>query len=287
MKRAVFDTLLYVGLALLCGLGGAGMAWVFAEVAGVPGGAAAWVASRPLVPTIAMWALLLPTTLAFARARGLDRAAVGIRRRRPGPELALGLLLGGAMIAGPALLGRLLGGYEPAQSAVATGADALPLLAGLLPALLLAGFGEELAFRGFLLPIWQRAGGLRAGLFVSSLLFTAVHASNPGVTASGFAGILLAGLWLGLARALSGSLWFPAGLHAGWNIATSTAFGLPVSGFELPSLLRWAPTDGAWARGLLGTGFGPEEGLAFHAALVLGTVAVLVLGPLLREAEPS
>jgi membrane protease YdiL (CAAX protease family) len=285
MKRAVFDTLLYIALALVCALAGSTMVWTFVSVAGITETPETWVEANPLAPMVAMWALLVPATIAFARTRGLDRAGLGLRRRRPGPELALGLAFGVTMIAIPAGLGRLLGGYVPATVDTPSGAAALPLLGGVVPALLLAAFGEEVAFRGFVQPLWQRVGGVRAGLLVSSLLFTIVHASNPGLAPAGIAGILLAGVWLGLARLLSGSLWLPAGLHAGWNIATSTVFGLPVSGFEQPALLRWAPTDGTWARGLLGGGFGPEEGLAFHGSLVLGIVAMLVLAPLLREPD--
>jgi len=151
-----------------------------------------------------------------------------------------------------------------------------------LPALAVAAFGEELAFRGVLLPYWQRATSGPAALIVTAVLFVALHGVNPHASLFGWTGIFLAGLWLGVAFQVSGSLWFATGLHFGWNVATSLVLGLPVSGFRLPSLLHWETIDTPLARRLLGGRFGPEEGVAFHLALTISLVVVLVVGAAAR-----
>ncbi len=83
---------------------------------------------------------------------------------------------------------------------------------------------------------------------------------------------------MGVAFQVTQSLWFATGLHLGWNVATSLILGFRVSGFELPSLLRWQTVDSPLAERLLGGSFGPEEGIAFHLSLTVSLVVVLVLG---------
>lgn len=255
-------------------------------VRGDPVDPAVWAASHPLLAAGASWLILVPTIRLFggwlAASAGED---FGIRRGGRAP-FVLGAALGGAMLLGPAGLGALLGGYVPAESTVATGLGALPAILISLPLLALLAFGEELLFRGFLLRYW-RGLGPRGALVATSLLFALVHSANPGVSIPGAVGVMLAGLMLGIARVASGSLWLPAGIHVGWNAATALVAGLPVSGFELPSLARLRSTGGEWSRGLLGGDFGPEEGLAYHGAWMAGIVLVLAVGPWLAQRDST
>lgn len=245
---------------------------------GEPIDASAWAASHPLLTAGASWLILLPTIRLLgtwmAGATGED---FGLRRGGRTP-FVLGAALGAVLLLGPAGLGALAGGYTTAESTAATGLGALPAILLSLPLLALLAFGEELLFRGFLLRYWRGMGPLGA-LVATSALFTAVHSANPGASVPGAVGVMLAGLMLGIARTTSGSLWLPAGIHVGWNAATALGAGLPISGFELPSLARLQPSGGDWARGLLGGEFGPEEGLAYHAAWMAGIVVVLMIGP--------
>lgn len=82
---------------------------------------------------------------------------------------------------------------------------------------LIAGFGEEIAFRGFLL--WYAAGmlGLPAAVLVSSLLFGAAHSYQKKI---GMVFATIAGLVLALAYAWSGSLLLVMFMHASWNMAS-------------------------------------------------------------------
>ncbi len=243
-----------------------------------------WIEARPLVPTLASWAVMLPAVRRVGGwLAGATREEMGlVRTGRSG--FVAGVALGAALLLVRAFVGRMAGDYGPTEAVEVSGFAAIPLLLVVLPSLAVMALGEELLFRGFLLRYWQPSAGPIGALVLTSLLFAGVHAGNPSASLTGAVGVLLAGLMLGMARITSGSLWFPSGIHLGWNAATACVLGLPVSGLELPSLLRWEQLGGeAW----LGGGFGPEEGLAYHAALTLGIGAVLIAGPLLQPGSPS
>jgi membrane protease YdiL (CAAX protease family) len=226
-----------------------------------------------LLATALMWVLAIPALLFLgAGLLGLDHAAMGVR---PAPDgrrsrYVLGTAGGLVLVLLPALLGRLAGGYVPmpaeavAALAVPTGARALPAVVFALPALMLAAAGEELL-------------GTRGALLLSALLFVAVHVGNPGATPRGAIGVLLAGLVLGSVFLARGDLWTVAGAHLGWNAGEALVLGVPVSGITLPALVRWEVADSELWRGLLGSGFGPEEGLLFHGALGLAAGGAIVL----------
>jgi membrane protease YdiL (CAAX protease family) len=245
-----------------------------------------WSNQHLLFSTLVTWVFITPAVWVFGRwMTGLGPAAMGLHRETSVRLFLLGGALGTATLMVPALVGRACGWLIPAAANPApTGAVAIGAMLFALPALGAAAFGEELAFRGVLLPYWQRATNGPAALLVTAAMFVAVHGLNPNASAMGWTGVFLAGLWLGVAVQVTGSLWFATGLHLGWNVATSLVLGLPVSGFDLPSLLRWETADTPMARRLLGGSFGPEEGIAFHLALTVSLVVVLALGSTVRPA---
>jgi uncharacterized protein len=77
---------------------------------------------------------------------------------------------------------------------------------------LLAPFAEEVLFRGFLFQWLERRFNLWAGVVISSLVFSAVHASIFGL-----ANTLLLGVCSALLLRYSRSLWFGVLLHGMWN----------------------------------------------------------------------
>jgi hypothetical protein len=122
---------------------------------------------------------------------------------------------------------------------------------------------EELLFRGYLFQRLARSAGSWSALAVTSLLFTAVHLGNPGMTGTvrtwACLNIALAGLALGLCRLGSRSLAMPFGLHLGWNWAQGMLLGFGVSGF--PSSGWWAPVFLDRPRWFTGGRFGLEASL--------------------------
>jgi hypothetical protein len=147
------------------------------------------------------------------------------------------------------------------------------LATGLVIALMV-GIVEETIARGFLFRIAELAGGTWTGVFVSSALFGAAHAFNPGASVlSSIAIALEAGVLLAAAYALTGRLWFPIGLHTGWNFTEGSLFGMSVSGHETTPGLFAGTLKGPVI--LTGGAFGPEASI-FAVAVCLA-VAVYLL----------
>jgi uncharacterized protein len=131
---------------------------------------------------------------------------------------------------------------------------------------------EELLFRGYLFQKLLRRNRHFA-LASFAFLFAALHASNPAVTALGLLNILLAGLFLGLAYERYARLWFPIGIHLGWNLTTGPVFGHEVSGYiSMHSLLV---ERGSGPDLLTGGDFG-VEGSVLMTIVELAAIALLL-----------
>ena len=83
----------------------------------------------------------------------------------------------------------------------------------------LAGFGEEIAFRGFLIWYLSALAGPTAAIPASSLIFGLAHGyqGKLGMAFATMAGLILAGVYL-----LSASLLLVVWMHATYNIASFT-----------------------------------------------------------------
>jgi len=133
---------------------------------------------------------------------------------------------------------------------------------------IIAALAEEAVFRGYPLQTLSRARLAWLGVLLTSVPFALAHFWNPnivrGVT---FANTALAGVWLAVAYLRTRNLWFPLGVHWGWNWALGSIFGLPVSGLTLLSHpLMYGKDFGP--RWLTGGNYGIEGGVAGTLAIV-------------------
>ena len=190
-------------------------------------------------------------------------------------DLLIGSLFGAASIVVAAGLGAAPGGTRFALAP----AQAWPMVAFTLSSsaliFALGAAAEEALFRGYPLQTLMRSWPVWLAVLPTSIPFALVHLGNPNVSpAFTFANTALAGIWLGVAYARTRSLWFPLGLHWGWNWTMGALLGFNVSGIEAITpqpLLRAADHGPAW---LTGGAYGPEGGLACTVALALSTLFV-------------
>jgi CAAX protease family protein len=207
-----------------------------------------------------------------------------IERRQP-PELAGfggiaefagGIGLGIALFSSVMGLLWACGAYHPTGpgAAAALGRGGLFALMGAIV--------EETVARGFLFRLVQTAVGTWIAVLVSSALFGAAHAANPGATWTSSVAIALeAGVLLAAAYAVTGRLWLPIGLHAGWNFAEGSLFGMSVSGLAAHTGLIAGTLQGPVI--LTGGAFGPEASIL--AVILCFSVAVLLLWLTVRSGK--
>jgi CAAX protease family protein len=184
--------------------------------------------------------------------------------RRAVPEILAGCLWGGLLIGASALLVILSSEVREARG---NGFPWRELATMFLP----AAVHEELLFRGYAFQKLYRWKPGFAVLFVA-LLFAALHANNDSVTLLGLLNVFLGGILLGLAYARYQRLWFPIGIHLGWNLMTGPILGHEVSGYE-PMRTLWREAGGGpvW---VTGGEFG-LEGSVWVTVVVLVTIALM------------
>jgi membrane protease YdiL (CAAX protease family) len=256
-----------LGVAALVGLSfGAHQLRLALLGAGVPGLAAAALAALALV--------VLAGAVYRTGVRTIEaRAPSELAGPRAGVELGLGLLIGAGLIGSVVGVIALGGGYAVDG---AHGPEVLfaPILMAASSAVL-----EELLMRGVIFRVLEERLGTWIALTLSSALFGAAHLGNPHATlGSALAIALEAGTLLGLAFVVTRRLWFPIGIHAGWNFTQAGVFGVAVSGdASFQGLLLSHPRGPDWLSGGL---FGAEAslvavGVCCAAAAALGVRAAL------------
>lgn len=178
----------------------------------------------PVQVTVNVGLLLVTYKVAIRHLGELPRDDLPLRGSLKNLALgfASGVALFGMVVGLAALVGvyRIVGCCEQGQ-----------IVRDVFETAILAGFAEELLFRGILFRWIEEFAGSWVALIVTAGLFGLVHIENPNATwFSSFAIAVEAGLLLGGAYMLTRSLWAPIGLHAAWNFTQGYIFDIPVSG---------------------------------------------------------
>ena len=193
-------------------------------------------------------------------------------RPRPGwlTDSLVGLGLGPAMF-GTMLLVLLTAGW----ASVATGSITAEQLVTAFVTYALVAFSEEVFARGWVLQVLEQGRGRWWAVIGSAVVFSALHAFNPGFTAMALVGLFLAGLLFAQAYLVTRQLWLPIALHLSWNFSEGPLFGFPVSGLPGAGLLTVTPTGPDL---VTGGAFGPEAGLVVLVGMALAYAVIWMLG---------
>ncbi len=224
----------------------------------------------PLLLVISVFIATVMMVRMFEK-RPIPSVGLPVHRRMP-LEIVQGIAIGGVMMSVVFIM-QYGAGWIELEWRDLESADIVGILVTSMVIFILAGFGEELFFRGY--PFQTLVESIKApvAVVVMSLAFTAAHMMNPNISMLGLFNIFLAGVWLSVAYLKTRTLWFPTGLHVSWNFFQGTIFSYPVSGqvFDDRSLFAISVTGPAI---LTGGEFGPEGSLITTVVLILGTLYI-------------
>jgi hypothetical protein len=240
----------------------------------------------------AIQAVSFLSTLAtvWLAGRFLDRrrfADFGFRfSRRWFLDLGFGLFLGSFLMTGIFVVENAVGWIGVSGTFVSSTSGVGFWAAIWIPAAmyLCVGISEELFSRGYQLK--NLSEGLNSKRFgpvpavlaatvLSSIFFGFLHGANPNVKLISLFNITAAGIFLALGYILTGELAISIGLHITWNFFQGNVFGFPVSGLE-PVAARVLAVRQSGPEWITGGMFGPEGGLIGLAAIVLGSLLILL-----------
>ena len=220
--------------------------------------------------------LLIPAVGALLfMVRFVDRIPVSTygvsMHEKWGRDLVLGLLIAAAMLLLFDLVGAL---FERLSVETAPHGDGFWLNFLLILVMLgISAANEELVFRGYPLQVLMAGIGAWPAMILLSGLFGLLHHLNPGATWLGTTNTFLAGMLLSVAYLRTRSLWFPFGIHVGWNVAIGPVSGYAVSGIQISSIWTTEMSGADW---FTGGGYGPEGGALGTLVMMIAICAVLL-----------
>lgn len=166
----------------------------------------------------------LATYAAFVRVIERRRVAE-LGRAGAARELGVGFALGFVLFSLTMLVLWRLGAVDVVAAGGWT-AFGYPLLDAVI-----AAVTEEVLMRGVLFRIVEESLGSWIALAFSAAVFGALHAFNPGATATSSIAIALeAGVLLAAVFIMTRRLWMVIGIHTAWNLTEGGIFGASVSG---------------------------------------------------------
>ncbi len=132
------------------------------------------------------------------------------------------------------------------------------------------GTFEEIVYRGYLLPLFTKKWGIVVATIVSSILFTILHAMNPGMTVMPVVNLMIASVVFSLVYYNWGSLWLAGFAHAVWNFSQGLIYGSLISGISVSgSVMKSLPVEGKTL--LSGGNFG------FEGSIVTSSVGIILI----------
>lgn len=197
--------------------------------------------------------------------------------RNPATGLISGFLISFFSITAVFMIGRASGWFR-VQSSRLSGElyKDLPTFCGGFSDFVNSSIFEELIMRGYVFSLLYNRLGVSSAVLGSSALFSLFHLIKHArlpilFTVNAF----LFGVLAAQTRLITGALWMPIGLHAGWNLTSASIYGLPFAGRLCSLGLITCAVDGP--EYITGGYYSPGAGLLGTVALGFATLALVVV----------
>ncbi|USR80057.1 CPBP family intramembrane glutamic endopeptidase [Arcanobacterium pinnipediorum] len=220
---------------------------------------------------LAMIANVVVTLGLFMLVGRLKLVDLGFTRRAAVSKSFIGLFAGFGAMTVVALIVYLLGGVTidynfNAQSALALSIGVIFFI--------FQGTFEEIVYRGYLMPHFAKYRGIIFSIITSSMLFTLLHALNPGIKPLPILNLFLASVVFSLMYYAWGNMWLIGFAHGIWNFSQGLIYGSMVSGLTLTNS-AFVSTPVAGKELVSGGAFG-FEGSIFTSLLGLIIITLLI-----------
>lgn len=153
----------------------------------------------------------------------------------------------------------------------------IPIFIFALVCVFIQSTAEELWCRGFVYERINVRYPLWVAIAVNGIFFGLLHCMNPGVSFLPIFDIIICGLSFSIAKWYTNSIWFPMGIHTGWNFTQNFLFGLPNSGIVSEASIFTLDAASARDSVVYNVAFGVEGAVpAVFADLILGVVCLIL-----------
>jgi membrane protease YdiL (CAAX protease family) len=141
----------------------------------------------------------------------------------------------------------------------------------------MGAFIEELIFRLILFRLTEELLGTWMAFIIQAVFFGFAHQANENATVlTSISLIIVGGIFYTAAFMYTRRIWFPLGIHMGWNYLQSGIFSMPNSGSAYDGLIK---TTVAGPAAMTGGSFGIEASyLAIALCLIAGTALTVAAG---------
>lgn len=231
------------------------------------------MAELPHNPALTMAILVVSSVLsivvAFVFRRFIDRATIasmGFTWKGHEREALTGFLLAIVLLGAGSMLLYGMGHIDWVDAQFAAGPMGISFLLFLLTA-----FGEEIAFRGYILNNLLDSFNRWVALGAAAVLFVLMHIGNAHLNPVALLNLLAGGVLLGMNYVFVRNLWFSICFHFSWNFFQGSVLGYEVSGLGLQSLLQMDRRENEL---LTGGAFGFEGSIVATGLLVLAILFV-------------
>lgn len=185
----------------------------------------------PALTQITLFCTLAGTITVFLYCRfveGRKLNTIGLRRKHALPQYLLGLFSGFLAFSMTIGIALLTGGVRFEGYRGQFGWGLLAVFVGFL----IQGMSEEVMCRGFMMSSTLRFHNMWWAIGINSVLFSLMHAFNPGFSLIACINLILCGVLFSLYALRTGNLWGACAFHSIWNFAQGNFYGLPVSGLD-------------------------------------------------------
>lgn len=223
-----------------------------------------------LANTIGMIISVLLGAFVLCKMSHITFSDIGLNKNGSIKDIFIGAGIGIAMISTVVFVILILGGikleyiFSPKN------------IGGLLTALvffMFQGTWEELIYRAYMMPHYEKVMGKTWAIIVSSIAFTIFHGLNPNLQVLPLVNIFIFGVLFAVIYIKKGSLWIVGVCHGIWNFLQGHFFGSEVSGNAVTaSIFHSIPQTG---KNLISGGsFGYEGSII---TTIMGIVFILVV----------